>query len=72
MIAGGQLPTDEDLNRLKGVAGSVYLAAMPVLRKAKKDSEVERFIRKHTGKQVQELCGWGQVRARRQPGDESW
>jgi Metallo-beta-lactamase superfamily len=72
VLAGGHLPLKRDLDRLRGVAGRVYLTAMPALRKARKDSEVEKFITKVAGTRVDELRGWGQVRARRQPSESTW
>jgi len=72
VVAGGHLPTAEDLARLRGVAQRVYLTAMPTLGRVKKDSAVEKLITKVAGIRVEELRGWGQVRARRRPDETSW
>ena len=69
---GGNLPTDEDLARLRGIANRVYLTAMPVRGRVRKDSAVEKLITKVAGVRVEELRGWGHVRARRSSGDEAW
>lgn len=72
VLAGGHLPTDEDLARLRGVAERVYLTAMPAFRRVRKDSAVDKLITKVAGVRLQELRGWGQVRARRRPEEASW
>jgi hypothetical protein len=72
VLAGGHLPREDDLARVRGVAGSVYLTAMPMLGPAKKDRTVEKFISKVAGIHVEELRGWGQVRARRRVSESSW
>jgi hypothetical protein len=71
-LAGGHLPTEEDLVRLRKVAGSVYLTAMPTLGKVRKDSAVEKLISKVAGVRVEELRGWGHVRARRSTDEHEW
>jgi hypothetical protein len=65
VLGGGHLPTEADLTRLASVTDRVYLTAMPTLGKASKDSAVEKLITKVAGVSVQELRGWGHVRARR-------
>jgi hypothetical protein len=72
VLAGGYLPTEEDLARLRGVSGSLYLTAMPTMGRVRKDSAVEKLITKVAGVRLEELRGWGQVRLRRGPGDSSW
>jgi hypothetical protein len=72
VLGGGHLPSEEDLARLRSVADRVYLTAMPTLGKAKKDSAVEKLISKVAGVKVEELRGWGHVRARRTAGESSW
>jgi beta-lactamase superfamily II metal-dependent hydrolase len=72
VLAGGHLPTEEDLARLRGVAENVYLTAMPTFGRARKGSAVEKLITKVAGVRLQELRGWGHVRARRRPGETSW
>lgn len=72
VLAGGHLPTDADLARLRGVAGRVYLTAMPTLGRVKKDSVVDKLITKVAGVRVEELRGWGHVRARRRSDEEHW
>jgi hypothetical protein len=72
VLAGGHLPTVEDLERLRGVAERVYLTALPTLGPVKKDSSVEKLISKVAGVKLEELRGWGQVRARRRPDEETW
>ena len=68
---GGFLPLPADLDRLRGVAGRVYLTASPILATTRKDSSVEKFIR-IAGVKVKELRGWGHVRARRSHSEASW
>lgn len=72
VLAGGHLPTEADLERLRGVADHVYLTAMPTLGRVRKDSAVEKLITKVAGIRLEELRGWGHVRARRRPGETSW
>jgi hypothetical protein len=72
MLGGGHLPTEADLDRVRGVAGTVYLAAMPMKRRARKDSDVEKLINKVAGVKVEELLGYGHVRARRTSDESSW
>lgn len=72
VLAGRHLPTEDDLSRLRGVAGSLYLTAMPTIGRAKKDSAVEKFITKVAGVRLEELRGWGHVRVRRTPDETSW
>jgi beta-lactamase superfamily II metal-dependent hydrolase len=67
------LPTDTDLTRLRAVANDVYLTAMPALARVEVNHEVQRLLRRlHGDKAVSELRGWGQVRARRRNGADSW
>jgi beta-lactamase superfamily II metal-dependent hydrolase len=72
VLAGGHLPTEDDLQRLRGVARRVYLTAMPTLGKVRKDSAVEKLITKVARVRVEELRGWGHVRARRRPPASEW
>lgn len=72
-LAGNFLPLASDLARLQGVAGRVYLTAMPEIRRARKSAEVEKLLAKVGERgRVQAVKGWGQVRARLAPGDASW
>jgi beta-lactamase superfamily II metal-dependent hydrolase len=68
----GHLPTAADLARLRNVADRVYLTAMPTLRRARKDPAVDKIIAKVAGVRIDELRGWGHVRARRKLGEDSW
>jgi beta-lactamase superfamily II metal-dependent hydrolase len=72
VLGGGHLPKEDDLVRLRSVAGHVYLTAMPTLGRVRKDSAVEKMIAKVAGVRVEELRGWGQVRARRLPDEHAW
>ena len=72
ILAGGHLPTEDDLARLRGVAERVYLTAMPTFGRVKKDSAVEKLITKVAGVRIEELRGWGHVRARRKPDEAVW
>jgi hypothetical protein len=66
------LPTEQDLTRLRSLASRVYLTAVPSLRRARKDRDLERLIRRLHGDQVMRLRGWGHVRARRRLDEGSW
>jgi len=66
------LPSQEDLNRLRSHCDQLYLTATPSLKRASKDHELERMIRRLHGDQITELRGWGHVRARRRAGETSW
>lgn len=66
------LPTDRDLDRLRGLAGRVFLTAMPGLKRVKRDAAVEKLIRKLHGDKLEELRGWGHVRARLGGGEAGW
>jgi hypothetical protein len=68
----GHLPTEKDLLRLRGVADRVYLTAMPMLARAKKNPAVDKLVAKVAGVRVEELRGWGHVRARRTLGEQDW
>jgi hypothetical protein len=68
----GYLPRDEDLLRLRKLAGRVFLTAMPSLRRARKDTEVRKLIQKVHGEPIDELTGWGHVRACRRKGAMEW
>jgi hypothetical protein len=71
-VGGNFLPHQEDLDRLAGLTPKLYLTAMPALKRATKDRDVERLIgRLHKG-DLKQLKGWGHVRARRGPGDNDW
>jgi hypothetical protein len=72
VLAGGHLPKEADLERLRRTAGRVYLTAMPTLGRVRKGSAVEALIGKVAGVRVEELRGWGHVRARKSPTDEAW
>jgi hypothetical protein len=72
VVGGGYLPTEEDLDRLRLVAGRVYLTAMPTFKRARKNPGVDKLIAKVAGVRVDELRGWGHVRARRSPDELSW
>ncbi len=69
---GRYLPTQEDLARLRSSASRVYLTATPSLARARKDAELERLIRRLHGERLEELRGWGHVRARRRLDEETW
>jgi hypothetical protein len=72
-LAGGHLPTAVDLARLRGLSSRVYLTALPTRGPVRKASDVEKLMRKVLpGVRVEELRGWGQVRARRRAGETSW
>lgn len=66
------LPTEEDLDRLSKLSERLYVTATPRLSRVEKDAEVERLIRRLHGERVNELRGWGHVRARRVIGGEAW
>jgi hypothetical protein len=72
VLGAGHLPTEEDLGRLGSVAGRVYLTAMPSPGRVRKDSAVEKLITRVAGIRVEELRGWGHVRARRGPEETAW
>lgn len=71
-LAGRHLPTESDLSRLRSIANRVYLTAMPTRGAVKKGSAVEKLISKVSGVRVEELRGWGHVRARRKPDEAAW
>jgi hypothetical protein len=71
-LAGRHLPTEGDLSRLRSIADRVYLTAMPTRGAVKKGSAVEKLISKVSGVRVEELLGWGHVRARRKPDEAAW
>lgn len=66
------LPNEADLLRLRAVTGVLYLTATPSLARARKDPEVRKLIKKVHGVEIEELRGWGHVRARRRPTEEAW
>jgi hypothetical protein len=66
------LPTQDDLARLKSFCNTVFLTATPSLARARKDRELDKMIRRLHGDGVSELRGWGQVRLRRLPDEDSW
>jgi hypothetical protein len=66
------LPTMEDLDRLRSVAGRLYLTAVPSLGRVRKDRDLERMIRRLHGDQISELRGWGHVRLRRGLEEPEW
>ena len=66
------LPTEADLVRLSGVSDKVYLTAVPSLARIKKDPAVNKLIQRLHGEKVEELRGWGHVRARRRPDEAEW
>lgn len=66
-------PSDDDIARLCGLAGRVYATALPHLRRARLDRDVERVIRRTRGDaELLELHGWGHVRARREIAGGAW
>lgn len=71
-LAGNFLPSSADLDRIQGVAGEVFLTAMPNLVRAQKEREVEKLLVKVAVVRVESLQGWGHVRARRGIGEDSW
>lgn len=66
------LPTQRDLDRLRRVTKSVYMSAMPVMREVTMDSERRALVRRLHGTRIDELRGWGMVRARRRAGEQHW
>jgi hypothetical protein len=68
--ADGFLPTQNDLERLKSVSERLFLTAAPALKRIDKDPEVERLIRRLHGERLEELVGWGHIRARSTGGEE--
>lgn len=66
------LPTDEDLGRLRSVAGRVYITAVPSLARVRKDRELEKMIRRLHGENISKLRGWGHVRLRRRLDEPEW
>jgi hypothetical protein len=66
------LPAAADLERLRKITDRLYLSATPSLARARKDSEVRKFIKKVHGERIEELRGWGHVRARRRPAEHEW
>jgi hypothetical protein len=71
-LAGRFLPLADDIDRLKAVAEDVYLTAMPTIGRAKKNHEVDKLLTKVANVRVDELRGWGRVRARRKLSEDSW
>jgi hypothetical protein len=72
VLADGHLPTSADLDRLRKFSSRVYLTAMPTRGRVRKDAAVEKLIRRVADVRLEELRGWGHVRARRAPGDPAW
>src|SRR5262249_173444 len=68
----GLLPTDADLNRLRSLTNRVYLTSRPRLKRARQDHDVAKLIRDLHRERLDELTGWGQVRARRRENDDQW
>ena len=66
------LPTEADLARLGAVSDKVYLTAVPSLARIKKDPAVNKLVQRLHGDKVEELRGWGHVRARRHPSESEW
>jgi hypothetical protein len=66
------LPTEDDLARLRGLTKRLYLTATPALARARKDTEVRKLIQKVHGDRIEELRGWGHVRARRRLTEGGW
>lgn len=60
-----RLPTGDDVQRLLDSAGSVILAAVPSLGKTRLDRDAEKILRRYHDHPIEELMGWGHVRARR-------
>lgn len=71
-LGAGFLPAESDLIRLRGVTDKLYLAAVPTLARVKKDPAVNRLVNRLHGDKIEELRGWGQVRARRRPDEPEW
>lgn len=69
---GRSLPTRNDLDRIKGLAASVYITATPDFARAHENREIQRMMKKLRRREFSELRGWGQVRARRKAGEPKW
>lgn len=69
---GRYLPTTADLKRLRTFSNEVFLAGRGGVRRVNLDSEKRAMFRKLHVEKVEELTGWGHVRARRQPDDQGW
>ena len=66
------LPTQPDLDRLRTVAETVYISAMPVLRELTMDSERGALVRRLHRTRIEELRGWGMVQVRRRAAEDGW
>ncbi|MEA2390213.1 MAG: hypothetical protein QOK31_322 [Solirubrobacteraceae bacterium] len=66
------LPRETDLERLAAVTRELYLAAMPSLKRVKKDPAVNKLVQRLHGEKIEELRGWGHVRARRTGAEDNW
>jgi hypothetical protein len=67
-----QRPSDADIERLCRLAIRLYATALPRVRKARLDRDVERLIKRTRRGDVFELHGWGHVRARREVLGGEW
>jgi hypothetical protein len=63
------LHRDTDVGRLLELCGRLFQTAVPSLVRAKKDSDVERLLRRLRAPRIEMLRGWGHVRARRPSAD---
>jgi hypothetical protein len=66
------LPKETDLDRLRQLTGKLYLTSVPSLKRADKDRAVNRLIQRLHGGNVEQLRGWGHVRARRGSTSTEW
>jgi hypothetical protein len=71
-LGGDFLPRQADLDRVKSLTDRLFLTAMPALKRVDKDREVNRLIQRLHGGRVEELTGWGHVRARRRKDAAEW
>jgi hypothetical protein len=69
---GRSIPTPADVTRLKGLAGEVYLTAIPKQGKLRRSADVARMIKKMHPQGLSVSRGWGQVRARKSVGEGAW
>jgi hypothetical protein len=64
------LPTQADLERLVEYSNHQYITALPSRVLSKK--KPEKMVRRLHDAPIEEVRGWGHVRARRGPGEGSW
>jgi beta-lactamase superfamily II metal-dependent hydrolase len=67
-----QLPTEDDIERLRALGVRLFVTALPDLVRTELDHSVERLVRREHGARVKALRGWGHVRARRVVGGGGW